>query len=208
MPSRMITMMRRIERRMTRMSKKYKDPAKIMLRNVRISYAHIWEPRSMDDKEPKYSLSAIISKKDTELLEAMKKAIDAAIEAGKTKKWNGTVPQNLIMPLHDGDEERPDDEGYSGAMFVNARSSDAPQIVDRHVRPIEDPMDVYSGCCCNVTVTFFPYRGEKGDGIGVGLGNIQKVSDGDHLTGRASADSDFDPLDDADDEEELDNPFE
>ena len=162
----------------------------------------------MDDKEPKYSLSAIISKKDTDLLEAMKKAIDAAIEAGKTKKWNGTVPQNLIMPLHDGDEERPDDEGYSGAMFVNARSSDAPQIVDRHVRPIEDPMDVYSSCYCNVTVTFFPYRGEKGDGIGVGLANIQKVSDGDHLTGRASADNDFDPLDDADDEDVSDNPFE
>ena len=42
------------------MAKKYKDPAKVMLTNVRISYAHIWEPRPVNDSEAKYSLSAII----------------------------------------------------------------------------------------------------------------------------------------------------
>ena len=112
------------------------------------------------------------------------------------------------MPLHDGDEERPDDENYAGAMYLNARSSEPPQIVDRHVQKIEDPMDVYSGCYCNVTVTFFPYVSKDGNGIGVGLGNVQKLRDGEHLTGKASAESDFDSVDEEPKADSQDNPFE
>jgi len=190
------------------MAKKYKDPAKVMLTNVRISYAHIWEPRPVNDSEAKYSLSAIIPKDNVELLGAVQRAIGAAAEAGKTRRWNGIIPEDLAMPLHDGDEERPDDENYAGAMYLNARSSEPPQIVDRHVQKIEDPMDVYSGCYCNVTVTFFPYVSKDGNGIGVGLGNIQKLRDGEHLTGKASAESDFDSLDEEPETESQDNPFE
>lgn len=190
------------------MAKQYKDPAKVMLTNVRISYANIWQPRSVNGSEPRYSLSAIIPKDNVELLGAVQRAVGAAAEAGKIRRWNGIIPDHLIMPLHDGDEERPDDESYAGAMFLKARSSEPPQIVDRHVQKIDDPMDVYSGCYCNVTVTFFPYSSEDGNGIGVGLGNIQKVRDGEHLTGKASAENDFDALEEGTEADSQDNPFE
>ena len=68
------------------MAKKYKDPAKVMLTNVRISYAHIWEPRPVNDSEAKYSLSAIIPKDNVELLSEIQRAIGAAAEAGKTRR--------------------------------------------------------------------------------------------------------------------------
>lgn len=88
-----------------------------------------------------------------------------------------------------------------GCMFVNCSSKDAPQIVDRKVQPILDPMMVYSGCYCNVSVNFYPFNANGNRGVAAGLGNIQFVKDGERLSGRASADADFDAL--ADDDEDV-----
>ena len=62
-------------------------------------------------------------------------------------------------------------------------------------------MMVYSGCFCNVSVNFYAFNANGNRGVAAGLGNIQFVKDGDRLSGRASAESDFDALED--DEEVL-----
>lgn len=116
----------------------------------RISFANIFEPKSINGSEAKYSVSCLIPKTDKKILLAIHKAIEAAKEDGKTRKWSGKIPPNLKMPLRDGDIDRPDDENYQEHFFLNATSKDAPQVVDRHVQPILDPMMVYSGCYCNV----------------------------------------------------------
>lgn len=66
---------------------------------------------------------------------------------------------------------------------------------------ILDPMMVYSGCYCNVSVNFYAFNANGNRGVAAGLGNIQFVKDGDRLSGRASAEADFDALED--DEEVL-----
>ena len=43
-----------------------------------------------------------------------------------------------------------------------------------------------------------------GTGIGAGLGNIQKVKDGEKLSGGATAQQDFEAIDDDDDDEDDD----
>lgn len=164
----------------------------------RISFANIWEPKGVNGSEPKYSVSCLVSKKDKATLDKIGNAIEAAKEDGKTRKWGGKIPASLKLPLHDGDVDRPDDEAYAGMMFFNANSKDAPQIVDRRKQPIEDPMEVYSGCYCNVSVNVYAFSAGGNKGIAVGLGNIQKVKDGEQLAGRTSANSDFDELDDED----------
>lgn len=164
----------------------------------RISFADIWEPKGVNGSEPKYSVSCLVSKTDKATLEKIENAIEAAKEDGKSRKWGGKIPANLKLPLHDGDLDRPDDEAYAGMMFFNANSKDAPQIVDRRKQPIEDPMEVYSGCYCNVSVNVYAFSAGGNKGIAVGLGNIQKVKDGEQLAGRTSANSDFDELDDED----------
>ena len=60
-------------------------------------------------------------------------------------------------------------------------------------------MMVYSGCFCNVSVNLYPFNANGNRGVAVGLGNIQFVKDGDRLSGRASADADFDALEDDED---------
>ena len=168
----------------------------------RISFANIWEPKAINGGDEKYSVSCLIPKSDKKTIARIQKAVEAAKEDGKTRKWNGKIPPNLKLPLRDGDIDRPDDENYEDCYFLNASSKDAPQVVDRKVNPILDPMMVYSGCYCNVSVNFYAFNAHGNRGVAAGLGNIQFVKDGERLSGKASADADFDALEE-DDEDVL-----
>ena len=82
----------------------------------RFSYLHCWEPNAVNDGEPKYSVSAIIPKSDTETVAKIKQAIEQA-KKESVSKWGGKVPANLKLPLRDGDFERPEDEAYANSFF-------------------------------------------------------------------------------------------
>ena len=112
------------------------DATKVVTGVVRLSYANVWEPVSINGGTPKFSVSLIIPKDDEKTLTAINAAIDAAIKDG-VSKFGGKIPNRaaLKLPLRDGDTER-DDEAYKGSYFVNANSTTAPQIVDRTVQPI------------------------------------------------------------------------
>lgn len=171
-----------------------------MITPCRISFANIWEPKSINGSDEKYSVSCLVPKSDKATLAKIDKAIKAAIEEAKSKKWGGKIPPNLKLPLHDGDIDRPDDENYAGHMYFNATSKDAPQIVDRRVQPILDPMECGSGDYCNVSVNFYGFAASGNRGIAAGLGNIQKVKDGERLAGRTTAASDFTEVEGEDEE--------
>ena len=167
------------------------NATKVVTGVVRLSYANVWEPASINGGTPKYSVSLIIPKEDEKTLAAINAAIDAAIQDG-VSKFGGKIPNRaaLKLPLRDGDIER-DDEAYKGSYFVNANSTTAPQIVDRAVQPILDRGEVYSGCYARVSINFYAFNTNGNRGVACGLGNIQKVKDGDPLSGRSSAAVDF-----------------
>lgn len=156
----------------------------------RFSYLHCWEPDSVNGGDPKYSVSAIIPKSDTKTINAIKAAVEQA-KKDSVSKWGGKVPANLKLPLRDGDLDRPDDEAYANSYFFNANSRQAPQVVDARVQPILDQSEVYSGCYGKISVTFYGYNSNGNRGIAAGLGNIQKLKDGESLGGRSSAADDF-----------------
>ena len=180
------------------MANKTTSPTKVII-PCRISFANIWEAKSINGGDEKYSVSCLIPKEDKATLSKIQKAVEAAKEDAKGKKWGGKVPANLKLPLRDGDIDRPDDENYAGHMFLNATSKDAPQIVDRKVQPILDPMECGSGDYCNVSVNFYGFAASGNKGVAAGLNNIQKVKDGERLAGKASAASDFDEIEGGDD---------
>ena len=167
------------------------DATKVVTGVVRLSYANVWEPVSIKGGTPKFSVSLIIPKDDEKTLAAINAAIDAAIQDG-VSKFGGKIPNRaaLKLPLRDGDIER-DDEAYRGSYFVNANSTTAPQIVDRAVQPILDRGEVYSGCYARVSINFYAFNTNGNRGVACGLGNIQKVKDGDPLSGKSSAVVDF-----------------
>lgn len=172
--------------------------AKVVTGMVRLSYANVHEPRSIEGQEPKYSASLIIPRSDTATIKAIQEAIEEAKELGKTK-WGGKIPTGLKIPLRDGDEDRPDDAAYADSYFVNANSARKPEIVDLQGNRDLGPNDVYSGCYARVSINFFAYSAAGNRGIGCGLGNIQKLDDGQPLGGFSRAEDDFDFEDSAED---------
>jgi hypothetical protein len=166
--------------------------------NTRLSYFHGWEPVSINGGEPKYSVSVLIPKTDKATLDAISKAVDTAIEDG-VAKFGGKKPNKaaLKMPVRDGDLER-EDEAYKGHYFINANSKTAPQIVDKTVKPILDREEVYSGCYGRVSLNFYAFNSNGNKGVACGLGNIQKIKDGESLGNRSTAAEDFTTLEDDD----------
>jgi len=177
-----------------------KGTTKVVTGKVRLSYANIFEPKSINGSEPKYSVSLIIPKDDKQQIEVIKQAIKNAIEEGKSKlaDKNGNIPKNIKLPLRDGDEDRPEDEAYANSYFLNANSVRPPQVVGTEIDKAtgkaiqlgED--DVYSGCYARVSLNFYAFNTNGNKGIACGLGNIQKIDDGERLGGGASAEEDFD----------------
>lgn len=167
-------------------------------RNTRLSYFHGWEPVSINGDPERYSVSVLIPKEDKETVKAINAAIDAAIEEG-IAKFGGKKPNKaaIKLPLRDGDAER-EDEAYKGHYLINANSMTAPQIVDKAVKPILDRDEVYSGCYARVSLNFYAFNSNGNKGVACGLGNIQKIRDGESLGGRSSAADDFTTEDDND----------
>lgn len=172
---------------------------KIVTGKVRLSYVHLFEPYSQDDSsEEKYSCVLLIPKTDKATLAKVDKAIKAATEQGKNSKFDGKVPNNLQLTLHDGDEEGDLEKNpeYEGNMYMSVSSKTKPGIVDQAVNPILDSTEIYSGCYARVSLNAFPYNYKGKKGISFGLNHVQKLADGDFLGGRTRAEDDFDAVED------------
>ena len=164
---------------------------KVVVGEVRFSYAHVWEPyQSEGDKEAKYSTCILIPKSNKEAIEKIKKAIKEAAKEGVTK-FGGKIPKDLKLPLRDGDEERDDDENYKNCYFLNANCKTAPGVIDRRKQPILDTREFYSGCYGYVSISFYAFNRAGNKGIACGLNNVMKTRDGELLGGRSRAEDDF-----------------
>lgn len=184
-----------------------KNDTKVVTGLVRLSYAHIFEPKSINGSDPKYSVSLIIPKSDKQMVKVLEQAIDNAKELGKSK-WGGKIPSNLKLPLRDGDEDRPEDEAYENSYFINANSERAPQVVGTEKDKATGkaiplgPDEVYSGCYARASINFYPFNVNGNKGVACSLISIQKIDDGEPLAGVASApeeDFEFDEVDSEDD---------
>ena len=162
---------------------------------VRFSYANVFEPKSINGSEPKYSVSIIIPKSSKQAIQEIEKAIEEAKKDGIAKFGSKFTSGNFKTPLRDGDIDRPDDEAYEDSYFINANGKVRPGIVDRRLQPIQDQTEFYSGCYGRASINIFPYSAAGNKGLAAGLNNIQKTEDGDALGGKARAEDDFDALD-------------
>lgn len=162
---------------------------------VRLSFVNLFEPKAMKEgDEPKYSVTAIIPKSDTKTVEAIKAAIQAAVEAGAQKHFGGRIPANVATTFRDGDTET-DDLGtlqkekypeYANSYYIRLSTKIKPKVFNADRQEIIDPSEVYSGCYGRVSMTFFAYSKEGKRGISAGLNNVLKTRDGDPLTNNLS----------------------
>ena len=157
---------------------------------VRFSYLTVFEPKSINGSDPKYSVALLIPKTDTKTISAINRAVEAAKQAGLSK-FGGKLPAKMKLPLRDGDEEYPDDETYAGHYFVNANCNQKPGLVYKNGQPIIDSTELYSGCYGHASINFYAFNTNGNKGIACGLNHLMKVKDGEPLGGRSRVEDDF-----------------
>lgn len=177
---------------------------KIVLRNVRLSYEHIFKPSAFDDsQDAKYSATFIIPK-DHPDLPAIKKAY---IEAGKESfpsDFTGTAwPRGYTCSLKDADKDvdsngvllAEKNEAYEGCYILEANSTRRPVVLHRNKAAVtEEDGVIYSGCYVNASLAAAGYTyGKVKKGVKCYLNGVQFVKDGERFGSDAS--SDFDALD-------------
>ena len=177
---------------------------KIMLRNVRLSYEHIFTPTRFDDKsEPKYSATFIIPK-DHPDLPAIKKAMFEAGQEAFASDFTGTTwPRGFTCSLRDADTYTNDlgelladnNPEYKGCYVLEANSASRPVAIDRKKAAVtEEDGIIYSGCYVNASLAAAGYTyGKVKKGVKCYLNGVQFVKDGERFGSDASAD--FDSLD-------------
>lgn len=92
------------------------------------------------------------------------------------------------------------DEAYADSCFVNDNSQTPPQIVDQNGNPIMNRSEICSGVYARVSINFYAFNSNGSKGVACGLGNIQKVRDGQPLGNRSTAEDDFAAIEDAEDD--------
>ncbi len=161
----------------------------ITTNEVRLSYYHADKPYSSSEgQEPKYSVTVLVPKHDMATKSQIDAAIAHAIEEGVASNWQGVRPPVPPVPVYDGDGVRPSDgspfgDECKGHWVFTASSKNPVQVVDQNVQPIIQPGAMYSGVYARVNINFYAYAHAGKKGIGCGLNAIQKVRDGEPLSG-------------------------
>lgn len=170
-------------------------------------YVNLFTPRQRTDAkgqpkgDPKYQLTLVFDKR-TDLSE-----LEAEAERVGKEKFGANF-MNLVnkgkanWPFSSNDDKAEDDEtgdpvepfaSNKGGVHVGFKSSDKPGIVDEGAEPIMDKSDVYSGMKARVSCRAFAYDNES-KGVAFFLINVQKLGDGERLSGNPSAEDDFAPV--------------
>lgn len=169
----------------------------IVTGKVRFNYVNVFEPREpQGGGDPKYSITLLIPKTDAATKQAIDTAIQQVINDSISTTFGGVRPPASNLPIHDGDGLRPSSGAPFGAeckghWVMTASSKQRPEVVDDRVQPILDRSQICSGDYGRVSLRFYAYNKAGRKGIGCGLGNVQKLADGEPLDGRTSATDDF-----------------
>lgn len=165
------------------MATENKNVTRVTVKAV-LSYVNVFEPY-IDDTDTKakgkYKCLLLIDKDDKKSVQAIQKAIKAVEAKMITEKYAGKAPKKAIPnTFRDGDEDKEGEE-YENRYYINVAKHLKPAIVDRRLKPITNPDDVYSGITANVCIEFYYYWLDNSKGITASLEGIQKLSDGEPL---------------------------
>lgn len=180
---------------------------RVMLRNVRLAFPALFEPRVDADTGRKSYGCALILPPDHPQIAEIEAAMEAAGKAKWADKWPITkkaLEKQDRMALHDGDIKAKYD-GYAGNLYINANSNEntPPTVVDQLRQPLgRSSGKPYAGCYVNASIEFWAQKDHPkgGSRINAQLRGIQFYKDGDSFSAGRPADADeFDEVTDGND---------
>jgi hypothetical protein len=171
---------------------------KVKLSNVRLAFPVLFEAKTVNGEgKPAFSASFLLDAADPQA-----KVINAAIEQVAKDKWGAKADAILKqmraqdkVALHDGDLKS-QYEGFPGMLYVSARSSTRPLVIDKDKSPLtEQDGRPYAGCYVNASVELWAQDNNYGKRVNASLRGVQFYRDGDAFAGGGAASEDeFDDL--------------
>jgi hypothetical protein len=163
------------------------DPRVVELTGV-IAFPSLLEARLRDtgsggsaNAAPMYEATILIPKTDTKQIDL----INIAVAAAARDKWGDKPPAGLRLPLRKG-EEKAHYTGFTGNVYIAARSKDAPLVLAwREKRPAVKA-DVVAGFTALLQVRSFAYDRNGNKGVSFGLQAVWFLKRGERLDGRPS----------------------
>lgn len=171
--------------------------AKVMLKDVRLSFPDLFEPTSQDGGPLKYGAVLLfdpLGENDKALRATMKQvAIDKwGAKGEQTLKAALATNNNQRVCLYSGDTKEYD--GYAGMMCLTAKRSatdGAPAVIDRDRTPLSSTAGrPYAGCYVNAQVDIWAQDNKHGKTLRATLLAVQFYRDGDAFSAVQSADVD------------------
>ena len=173
----------------------------LMLKNKRIGFVNLAEPRSVNGGKPSYSVRVIIDPKDADV-----KALDAAITEVATTQWKDKAKTQIDMLTEKGriafakKEYRSAStgevfKGFEGMYSLNASapSDKQPKCFDEFGKELDEDgirRKLYSGCYAHVKVEVYPLLRDDGNRINCAVLGVMFASDGEAFGGGATVTAD------------------
>lgn len=166
---------------------------KVHLKDVRISFANIFEPKQVNGQgDPKFSASFIFGKTHSAVAE-----LTAAVTTAANEKWGAKAGEVLKalkaankLCVHDGDAKA-DAEAYPGNLYLNASNKTRPLVIGPQREPlVAADGKPYSGCYVNAIVEIWPQDNQFGKRVNASLLGVQFLRDGERLSGGGVAAAD------------------
>lgn len=189
-----------------------KDPRRVYLKGVRLSYPHLFErQKANEDAEPKFSASFLIdpsTKVGKENIAKIEAAMAAAREQAKFSDKVKFKPGRLCF--FDGDENTNDEgevkAGYEGMMVIKASNKEVVRLLTRKKKTVEkDSSPFYGGCEVEAMLGLFGTTKGGSPGVFASLDGVRFWEDGEAFGNSGVSDDAWD--DDDDDDEGEDDPM-
>lgn len=166
---------------------------------MRVVYANVITPQTVEKErdgvkkeEQEYNMVGVFAVgADLKVLKAQCHAALVEELGADQSKW----PPNLRSPFRQCEERIKEGvmpAGYeAGAIFISMKSKHRPGLVDGNLQPIIDPVEFYRGCYALAQVRPYFYNAKGNKGVAFSLDNVQKIGDGDPLSGRSKPEDVF-----------------
>lgn len=176
--------------------------AKIILKDVRIAFPKLFEPKAVQGSETKrYGVVALVkpgTENDKLIRNTISKIATEAWGAKAAAYLKALAPQPNKFAYQDGTLKADKYDGYEGMWALSANRNEdqgAPVVKDRAARDLtaKDAGMLYAGCRCNVVVDLWVQKGQY-EGIRATLLGVQFVSDDEPFAGARASEDDFEVL--------------
>lgn len=190
------------------MAERERDPAKVTLHDVRLSFPSLWKAKPFgkggrktdDQSEPKFQANFLLDPEDPKGKRNIQK-VQAAIDYVIKQKWPKDAPRlrEDKLPLRRGEDGTY--EGYNdNMMFVSSGNAKKPRVLDIDNNDVLEGDDgaPYAGCFVTAVIRIWAQDNDWGKRVNASLEGVRFFRDGDAFGAAPIDERDFDDDDDDD----------